>query len=285
MFVIFLGIVCLAGAAYLLGEAATAPARERHTSVRRAATYGKFRSALGEREQPFHERVLVPLRDWLAKLVLKVHPKVSLDAIGAKLLSAGLALGGVLLGSVVGGAVSGPGGFLLFALAFGGIGFLLPDFVVSAKARSRKEAIKAQLPDALDLLAVSVEAGLGFDGAISKLTEHMEGPLPEEFSLTLNEIRIGEGRQEALKKLSERTDTPEVAGFVRAIIQADQLGIPLGRILRVQAADTRLRRQAAAEERAMKAPIKMLFPTVLFIFPAMFIVILGPAFLNLSKLF
>src|ERR671936_621469 len=123
MFVIFLGIVCLAGAAYLLGEAATAPARERHTSVRRAATYGKFRSALGEREQPFHERVLV--------------------------------------GSVVGGAVSGPGGFLLFALAFGGIGFLLPDFVVSAKARSRKEAIKAQLPDALDLLAVSVEAGLG----------------------------------------------------------------------------------------------------------------------------
>src|ERR671936_876366 len=282
MFVIFLGIVCLAGAAYLLGEAATAPARERHTSVRRAATYGKFRSALGEREQPFHERVLVPLRDWLAKLVLKVHPKVSLDAIGAKLLSAGLgrsvtptgflaakaalALGGVLLVSVVGGAVSGPGGFLLFALAFGGIGFLLPDSVVLAKARSRKEAIKAQLPDALDLLAVSVEAGLGFDGAISKLTEYMEGPLPEEFGLTLNEIRIGEGRQDALKKLSERTDTPEVAGFVRAIIQADQLGISLGRILRVQAADTRLRRQAAAEERAMKAPIKMLFPTVLFIF-------------------
>src|ERR671936_146807 len=290
MFVIFLGIVCLAGAAYLLGEAATAPSRERHTSVRRAATYGKFRSALGEREQPFHERVLVPLRDWLAKLVLKVHPKVSVDAISAKLLSAGLgrsltpagflaakaalALGGVLLGSVVGGAVSGPGGFLLFALAFGGIGFLLPDFVVSAKARSRKEAIKAQLPD-----------GLGFDGAISKLTEHMEGPLPEEFSLTLNEIRIGEGRQEALKKLSERTDTPEVAGFVRAIIQADQLGISLGRILRVQAADTRLRRQAAAEERAMKAPIKMLFPTVLFIFPAMFIVILGPAMLEFATLF
>jgi tight adherence protein C len=113
----------------------------------------------------------------------------------------------------------------------------------------------------------------------------MQGPLADEFGLTLNEIRIGEGRQDALKKLSERTDTPEVSGFVRSIIQADQLGISLGRILRVQAADTRLRRQAAAEERAMKAPIKMLFPTVLFIFPAMFIVILGPAFLNLAKLF
>ena len=134
-------------------------------------------------------------------------------------------------------------------------------------------------------MAVSVEAGMGFDGAISKLTEHMEGPLADEFALTLSEIRIGETRQDALKKLAERTETPELNSFVRAIIQADQLGISLGRILRVQATDSRLKRQAAAEEKAMKAPIKMLFPTVLFIFPAMFLVILGPAFLNLSKIF
>src|SRR5213078_1059153 len=107
----------------------------------------------------------------------------------------------------------------------------------------------------------------------------------EEFGLTLTEIRFGESRQDALKKLAERADTPEISGFTRAIIQADQLGISLGRILRVQAADTRQRRQAAAEEKAMKAPIKMLIPTVLFIFPAMFLVILGPAFLNLSKIF
>ena len=98
-------------------------------------------------------------------------------------------------------------------------------------------------------------------------------------------MRIGESRHDALKKLAERAATPEVAAFCRAIIQADQLGISLGRILRVQAADTRLKRQAAAEEKAMKAPIKMLFPTVIFIFPAMFIVILGPAILNLTKLF
>src|SRR5213075_2436893 len=98
-------------------------------------------------------------------------------------------------------------------------------------------------------------------------------------------IRIGESRQDALKKLSARTSTPELASFVRSIIQADQLGISLGRILRVQATDSRLKRQAAAEEKAMKAPIKMLFPTVFFIFPAMFLVILGPAFLNLSKIF
>jgi tight adherence protein C len=139
------------------------------------------------------------------------------------------------------------------------------------------------LPDALDLLAVSVEAGLGFDGAVTKLTEHMQGALVDEFGLTLGEIRIGEGRQEALKKMAERVPAPEVAAFVRSVNQADQLGISLGRILRVQAADSRLRRQAAAEEMAMKAPIKMLFPTVIFIFPAMFIVILGPAMLNLME--
>jgi tight adherence protein C len=130
-----------------------------------------------------------------------------------------------------------------------------------------------------------VEAGLGFDGAITKLTEHMDGPLAEEFGLTLGEMRIGESRSEALKKMAERVGSPEMAAFTRAVIQADQLGISLGRILRLQAAEARNRRQAAAEEKAMKAPIKMLFPTVLFIFPAMFIVILGPAFMNLSKLF
>src|SRR5207244_829058 len=137
--------------------------------------------------------------------------------------------------------------------------------------------------DALDLLAVSVEAGLGFDGAIAKVTENMEGPLTEEFALTLSEMRIGENRSDALKKLAERTAAPEIAAFTRSIIQADQFGISLGRILRVQATDTRLRRQAAAEERAMKAPIKMLFPTVTFVFPAMFIVTLGPAFLAITK--
>jgi tight adherence protein C len=162
---------------------------------------------------------------------------------------------------------------------------MLPEYAVSVRARQRREAIRADLPDALDLLAVSVEAGLGFDGAITKITEHMSGPLSDEFALTLGEIRVGENRADALKKMAQRVAAPELASFVRSIVQADQLGISLGRILRVQAADTRLRRQAAAEEKAMKAPIKMLFPTVLFIFPSMFIVILGPAMLEFATLF
>jgi tight adherence protein C len=298
---IVLGVLCLAGASYFLGDVVTQPARERRALVRRAANYGRFRTVLGVGQVPFKQRVLTPIGERLAGWTLKLHPKTSIDGVSTRLLAAGLgrtispttflafksalAIGGVLFGALFGGALTGPGGVLLFAIALGGVGFIAPDFAVSGRARSRKDRIRAELPDALDLMAVSVEAGLGFDGAISKLTEHMEGPLSDEFSLTLNEIRIGEARQDALKKLSDRTGTPELSSFVRAIIQADQLGISLGRILRVQATDSRLKRQAAAEEKAMKAPIKMLFPTVLFIFPAMFLVILGPAFLNLSKLF
>jgi tight adherence protein C len=298
---IVLGVLCLAGAAYLIGEAVTLPARERRSSVNRAATYGKFRAAFGQQQLPFSKRVLAPLGDRLAGWTLKLHPRTTVEGVSTRLLAAGLgrkispttflafksalALGGLVLGALFGGAAAGPGGVLFAAIALAGIGFIAPDFVVSGKARSRKDRIRAELPDALDLMAVSVEAGMGFDGAISKLTEHMHGPLADEFALTLGEIRIGESRQDALKKLSDRTSTPELSSFVRSIIQADQLGISLGRILRVQATDSRLKRQAAAEEKAMKAPIKMLFPTVLFIFPAMFLVILGPAFLNLSKIF
>jgi tight adherence protein C len=298
---IVLGILCLGGAAYLLGDAVTLPARQRRTSVRRAATYGKVRPARGVQQLPFRERVLTPAGERLAGWTLKLHPRTTIDGVSTRLLAAGLgrkispttflalksalALGGLFFGALFGGAAIGAGGVIFFAVALGGVGFIAPDFAVSAKARSRKDNIRAELPDALDLMAVSVEAGLGFDGALAKLTEHMDGPLADEFALTLSEIKIGESRQDALKKLSDRTGTPELSSFVRSIIQADQLGISLGRILRVQATDSRLKRQAAAEEKAMKAPIKMLFPTVLFIFPAMFLVILGPAFLNLSKIF
>src|SRR5256885_9210557 len=301
LLVMMLGLLFLAAAAYFLGDAVTAPARERQTSMRRAARYGTFRPALGRVHLPFKQRVLVPLGDRLAKWTLKLHPKTTIDGVSNRLLAAGLgrtlspttflalksgfAIGGLALGAVFGGALTGPGGVLFCSIALAGLGFIAPDFAVSAKARSRKDSIRAELPDAVDLMAVSVEAGMGFDGAISKLTEHMEGPLADEFALTLSEIRIGETRQDALKKLAERTSTPELSSFVRAIIQADQLGISLGRILRVQATDSRLKRQAAAEEKAMKAPIKMLFPTVMFIFPPMFLVILGPSFLNLSKNF
>ena len=175
-----------------------------------------------------------------------------------------LAIGGLVFGLLAGAASSGvtalllPLGLLARAAASSSRGCSSP-----SRTRKRRGSLRAQLPDALDLLAVSVEAGLGFDGAVTKLTEHMDGALTEEFPSTLGEMRIGEsplgGAQEAGRALRRsRSSLPSAA----PIIQADQLGISLGRILRVQATDTRLRRQAAAEERAMKAPIKMLFPTV-----------------------
>ena len=301
MLLILLALLLLAAAGFLAAQAVTAPGREREALVKRAGQYGRLRLTTANRPKSFHERVTAPAGERLAGLVLRLNRKATVDSVNTKLLSAGLgrtisptgflaskaviALAGLVACAIFGGAFAGAAGAFIFGLCGLGFGFIAPDFLVGSTARARKERIRGELPDALDLLAVSVEAGLGFDGAISKLTDHMQGPLADEFALTLSEMRIGESRQEALKKMSDRSGTPEVATFVRAIVQADQLGISLSRILRVQAADTRLRRQAAAEEKAMKAPIKMLFPTVLFIFPAMFLVILGPAFLNLSKIF
>jgi tight adherence protein C len=300
MMLLFIAFFCLAGAVYLIGEVATLPSRERERSMRRASHYGFVRISSPLDAKRFRERTLEPLRESMARWVLKVNPRTSMDSISLRLLGAGLgrritptgflAAKGVfaLFGAFVGVVVSSMAGSatgLLFTVALAGAGFFAPDYFVSIKARTRREKIRADLPDALDLLAVSVEAGLGFDGAIAKITEHMEGPLADEFGLTLGEMRIGESRADGLKRMADRVDTPELSSFTRAIIQADQLGTSLGRILRVQAADSRLRRQAAAEERAMKAPIKMLFPTVLFIFPAIFLVILGPAFMNIEKVF
>jgi tight adherence protein C len=300
MILLVLAIFCLAGAVFLIGDLVTLPARQRSVSVRRAATYGRMEVPSGTPQEGVHERLIAPIGQWLAKWALRVNPRSSTDTVERRLMSAGvglkisstgfLAIKGLfaLLGFSVGamlGSSKGLGGILVAALIAGAVGFFGPDYAITLKARSRKEKVKADLPDALDLLAVSVEAGLGFDASLAKLNEHMEGPLAQEFGLTLSEMRIGESRSEALKRLSDRVDAPELSAFTRAIIQADQLGTSLGRILRVQATDARLRRQAAAEERAMKAPIKMLFPTVLFIFPAMFLVILGPAILNVQKLF
>jgi tight adherence protein C len=300
-FVLVFALASLGLAVFLIGEAATLPARERYGSIRRAANYGRSRRPTGGAgQESFGDRVVEPMKMGLAQAVLKVTPRMTVDTVSHKLMGAGLGrvvspttflatkaacgiggfFGGIFVGGLLGGAFA-----ILLGLVFALIGFLVPDIVVSFKARGRRDAIRAEMPDALDLLAVSVEAGLGFDAAIQKLTEHMDGPLVEEFALALGEMRIGETRQNALQKMVERVQAPELASFVRAIIQADQLGISLGRILRVQATDTRNKRQAAAEEKAMKAPIKMLFPTAIFIFPAMFIIILGPAFLNFKGIF
>jgi tight adherence protein C len=299
MLTLFLAVICLGSAVFFLTELVTTPARERRNLLTRAAQYGQMRVAHGREMPRFRERALAPVIAKLARLMLRVNPRTTLEGVSSKLAQAGmrrtspaaflaakavLAIGGFVLGLLFASSSSATTG-LLAVILFSFVGFYAPTYWVTLKARRRSDAVSAELPDALDLLAVSVEAGLGFDGAISKLTEHMNGPLIEEFELALGEIRVGEGRPEALKRMADRVPAQEMSSFVRAIVQADQLGISLGRSLRVQATDARLKRQAAAQEKAMKAEILMLFPLVMFIFPAMFIVILGPAFLNLSKFF
>jgi tight adherence protein C len=213
-----------------------------------------------------------------AGLAGRVSPELY---VAGRIASAGC---GVVLGVALGAAIAGVPAALLDAAVFGVVGAQGPEWILRARTRRRCDQIRAALPNTLDLLAVSVEAGLGLDAAIVKLTEVRRGPLADELGLMLGEIRVGESRQEALRRLAERVGIPELRAFARAVSRSEQLGLSVAATLRLQAGEGRLRRQAAAEERAGKAPVKMLVPTVLFIFPAMFVVVLGPAVLQITHL-
>jgi len=157
------------------------------------------------------------------------------------------------------------------------LGFLGPRLFLQSRIANRLHRIQRQLPDVLDLLTVAVEAGLGFDAACDKVVEKMRGPIPDEFSLTLRHMRMGQARRDAFKGMAERVDHPDLNGFVSAIIQADQLGVSIGQVLRIQSEQLRDKRRQRAEEEAAKAPVKMMIPLVLFIFPNVGIVIGAPA--------
>ena len=302
MILIVLAIGMFAAATFMLLSGLTVRQREVAVTLRKAKRYGVQSQREVETRRSVNDRLVGPLTAKVAGVTQRLLPRTDPNLIANRLMAAGLARsmspqmylalkGGlvglsVLLGIVVlaSGAVP-PAIGLLFALGGSAIGSIAPDFFINSKIRGRRELMQMELPNVLDLLCVSVEAGLGFDAAVAKLSERMVGPLVDEFGLVLHEMRIGESRSEALKNLSDRVDVREVSQFCRAIIQADQLGIALSRILRVQSHDMRVRRQLAAEEKAMKAPVKMLFPTVLFVFPSMFVVALGPAALNLMQTF
>ena len=168
--------------------------------------------------------------------------------------------------------------FAIFAgPALGMIGFFAPEFWLSRRIKRRKKAILLAVPDVLDLLTISVKAGLGFDAALGKVVEKMEGPLVDEFRRALAEVRVGKARREALRDIVPRTEVQPLTNFIGAIIQAEQLGVSISKVLQVQSEQLRIERRQRAEEQAAKAPIKMLFPLVGCIFPSLFIVILGPA--------
>lgn len=247
-----------------------------------------------ELEQPFTDRVLMPMIRSMARLVTRFAPAQSMEAVRRNLELAGnpngwgpseflgvRGLAGVLLGVLVFLALNLAGlplsQKILFTVLLAALGFQYPVIWLGGKIRKRKENILKGLPDALDMLTICVEAGLGFDGALSKVVEKWDNELSREFGRVLSEIRMGKLRREALRDMSDRAGVADLTNFIAAIIQADQLGVAMTRVMRIQSEQMRTKRLQRAEEKAQMAPVKITIPLVLLIFPSLLVVILGPA--------
>ena len=200
------------------------------------------------------------------------------SAIVMALLLGVLASGGI-------GSASDLARPFLFGLIGFFIGYLAPEFWLGRRIKARQKAILKMIPDTLDLLTISVRAGLGFDAALAKVVEKLPGPLTDEFRRALAEVRVGKARRDALRDMVPRTNVQPLSNFVGAIIQAEQLGVSISKVLQVQSEQLRIERRQRAEEMAARAPIKMLLPLVGCIFPALFVVILGPAIILIVKTF
>ena len=243
--------------------------------------------------QPFSQRVIRPLWDRLQNLGKRLSSPERKKMYQKKLVAAGMpygldAEGLVVLKYAFMCALALAGLFLAnvtAAAALGIVGYLVPDIMLNAWKNERQNKILKDLPDILDMLSVSVEAGLGFDAALQRVVEKIKGPLSEEFRQALNEIKLGKPRREALKDLAARVEVDDVSTFISSLIQADQLGVSIANVLRVQADQVREKRRQRAEEKAQKAPIKILIPLVFFIFPAIFVILLGPALIQFVDAF
>lgn len=243
-------------------------------------------------EAAFQERIIQPLREAISNRLGSILPKRQVEALKERLERAGNpTTPGLLMGARIGlMVVSLVPLFLglrgvLFAIALMVLGWRLPEFWLARRIASRQKQFQRGLADVMDLLSVSVEAGLGFDGALARVAENFPPPISVEFGRALREIRLGRARADALHSLEQRMAVPELTTFVSAVIQADELGVGLARVLKVQSEQMRTLRRQRAQEQALKTPIKMLFPLIFFIFPAIFVVLLGPAALSFATVF
>jgi tight adherence protein C len=255
-----------------------------------------------ELSQPFTDRVLLPLARKFGEIAIRFTPQNALQGTAHRLELAGSPKGidpTIFWASRILVAI-GVGGFVLFLFSWGLkdwswtrkilitavfviIGFFIPEMLLTSKIQRRQKEIRKAMPDALDLLTICVEAGLGFDGAMAKVAEKWDNELSLSFGRALREMQLGKLRREALRDMADRIGIPEMTSFVAAVIQSEQLGVSMAKVLRIQSDQMRIRRRQLAEEEAHKAPIKMLVPLALLIFPSICIVLMTPAFLILIR--
>jgi tight adherence protein C len=252
-------------------------------------------------DRSFADRVLEPLQQRALGLGRRLSGADTPDRIRRKLDLAGNphgwtvdrvvsgkvigAVAGLVLGIVFGLMFDGTG--MRIVLAIGGLvaGFFAPNLYLYQKVHERSEHLQRELPDALDLLTISVESGLGFDAAVQQVARNTDGPLAEEFSRVLREMQIGQGRADALRALGERTNVADMRSFVGAMVQADSFGIPVAQVLRVQSSEMRVKRRQRAEEKAQQVPVKITIPLIFCILPTLFIAVMGPAVISIMDSF
>lgn len=259
-------------------------------------------SGKSNKEDSFSDRLLKPLYHTFIALVVKATPGNNLERFNKRLERAGLLKNSskekwlytkgmlqvftpILTGLMFYGIEPNLLKAIFLSLIVTMTASVALNFYISRRIENRKENILRELPYNLDLITVSVEAGLSFDGAMARVVSSVNGELCDEFAKTLKEIKMGIQRKVALKNMSERCEVEELTLFINSIIQADDLGVSMGKVLRIEASNLREKRKQMAREQAMKAPVKMLFPLVFFIFPAIFIIVLGPAVINILEVF
>ena len=272
--------------------------RARRSSSRRLASLQTRDEVLST---GISERAIAPVIEGLGKFALRFTPQGWVNKAQKKLVYAGMAdrmdgntwaafrimalIGVLVMFFVVQSAFGTPIQKLMLFGVLMGIGFVGPEAILNRRIDERRKEMEKSLPDLIDLLVISVEAGLGFEAAMGRVTQAVPGELSREFTRTLQATRVGVSRHKALRALAERTDVDDLNAFVLALIQADQFGVSIARMLRVQADEMRVRRRQRAQEKAFAAPVKLVFPLVLCIFPSMFVVLLGPAAINIATVF
>jgi tight adherence protein C len=282
------GIACLAVSAFQLTRPRVVAERDRRLAIQRVRSAAAAATVDSEERRSLLTIVAAPLARvhrtlWRRQSDHDITTALARAGVSRRLTPELFMAGRVAatgLGVLVGFTLAHGIGRILLALVFAAAGILFPGFFLSKAATRRAERIGAELPHFVDQLALVIEAGMSFDAAITYLADANEGALADEMKRVLTELRVGESRKSAIRNFAVRVGSDDAMGFANAVLASDQLGSPLSGILRAQATDLRHRRQMYAEERAQKAPVKMLLPMAIFILPVMFVLILGPAFLG-----